>query len=293
MTDVKITSLPRGSNPGGDCSVQYRGLEMKGYLKYCTRSKLSPESPFTPIHQPVYEAITLKLAETMGLHVPRYFVLKNDGDVHFSYDSGIPNRKHLDDNRDSYLISKLVHLPKESSKDMQKLLENMMKEKLYRDLLMVGDVSGKKQNFSFIRIPEPGHALYIDLGCSFADAVGGSLQQRNYIANLLRDRKGALKRSVKKTRRQADNYLDRWNLRTNHPLEHQQDVLNLMEFAESIRDMDVPLFPKKGCPKNLPVSSILSGDEIEEIVGLLKLNMMGVVRRYVKKGKSLDLLIQE
>ena len=154
-------------------------------------------------------------------------------------------------------------------------------------------MSLEKNKIFLLFQPDPGHVLYIDLGCSFADSVGGSLSQRNYIANLLRDRKGNLKRTIKKDRKRAEDYLSRWNIHTNHPLEHHQDILNLMEFAESIRCMQVPLFPKRGKPNNMNVTDVLSGDEIEEIVDLLKINMVHVVRDYVKKEKSIDLLIQE
>jgi hypothetical protein len=290
MLEIKITSESKGSNPGGKCSLPYLGNQCADfYIKYCNSSRLPPQHPFNPVNQPIYEALTLVLAEKVGLHVPRYFVLMNkQGNIRFTQDHTISIKKELDENRPYYFVSRLVTLPREENLEKLKLM--MEKEKVYRDLLMVGDVSGKKQNFALIDDPSPGHVLYIDLGCSFVDAVGGYLQQRNYITNLVRDVKGKQegepKRDLKQNLRHAERTLRKYALLTNHEVESSQDIIPLDELVESVREAQIPTLNPRG---KLAVVNALSEKEIEEIINLLKMNMAETVKKYSDSGILVNL----
>lgn len=286
MVDIHILTERKGSNPGGKCTLSHLGRPFQGYIKYCSQSRLPPDHPFTPINQPIYEAITLKLAEEFGLYVPRHFIIDNtDSSVALIHDLSIPKRRWLSNTSETYFLSKLTELPREE--DQELLREILSKEKIYRDLLMIGDISGKKQNFILMMEPQP-HILYVDLGCSFADAVENHLQQRSEISNLTRDKRGNQKPTLKKDIKRAEDLLIRIHLVTNHLLDYQQNLVCLLELIESVPSLSIPIFPTS----NIPVKDLLSKAEIEEIKVLLKLNMSTKIRDYTKAGKSLELIVR-
>lgn len=96
MVTLEITSGRKGSNPGGYCTISPSRHEdsFNGYFKYCFGSKISPEFPFRPKNQPVYEAMTFALARRLGLHTSEGFVLlNNQGNVLFRDNIGERNHE--------------------------------------------------------------------------------------------------------------------------------------------------------------------------------------------------------
>ena len=285
VISVRIKSERKGSNPGGYCTVFSPGKgRFTAYIKYCANSRLPPDHPFKAPHQPVYEAVTLMLADKLGLHVPRYYLLDNADDVSFEHHDDVPRGRRISEDMPFYLVSKLVNL--RTNFESPDLLEMMAKQKIYRDMLMVGDVSGKKQNFGLVEEPHP-HVLYIDLGCSFADAAQNMMSQRNSVASLTRVRNGAPRRTLRKDLRKARKYLSNLGLVTAHDIEYHQDLLSLVDFADSLDEMEIPALRRR----KIPLTSILCETEINEIKSLLILNMQKVIRRYKKAG-PLECLVE-
>ena len=171
--EIILTSEPKGSNPGGKGKTTIYGEEKEIYLKYCNISHIRHPTHFNAQHQPIYEAITFALAQKLGLIIPDYYIILNGKkDLKFSYKKGI---KKLAGDKPYYFLSELVQLP--INEDPPKVQQQMKKEKIFRDFLLISDISGKKQNFCYFEAPHP-YMFYIDLGCSFVDSVGGILQQR-------------------------------------------------------------------------------------------------------------------
>jgi hypothetical protein len=236
----------------------------------------------------LYEAVTLTLAKKMGLRVPRYFVLLNDGNVNFSYNypkEEVSKVEKQERTKPFYYLSELIPSCNEE-KESKRLAQLMSKEKIYRDLLMLADVSGRKNNFCLIITPQDAFVLYIDLGCSFVDAHDGVLTQRNYIQNLLGNNDHSMSSSVRKKIKNAERFLKNKYIISNPPT---QEIINLLDFSESVNSMQIPLFPKG----KVNISAVMDQREIEEITSLLKINFEETIRDHKRKGTSLDILIEE
>ena len=177
--------------------------------------------------------------------------------MHFTYQTHIPK---LDDHRPFYLISRLVTLPSEEDQDALK--EQMKKEKLFRDILLVSDVSGKKQNFAYFENPVP-HMFYIDLGCSFVDSVNGILIQRQS------KRVDQSHAEEKANRKIAGRYAVR--------MYDGKNVLPLDQLGSLVDAVSIPLLNNS---KKVPVTSILSAAEIAEIKKILNANVVDTIRRH-------------
>lgn len=193
--NIKLTSDNIGSNPGGRCNLKLEGRDVSAYIKYCTTNGTNGSS-LTPMHQPIYEALTLELAKKLGLHTPNYRVLCNKNrDVRINI-GGERTLKRFNEKTPFYFVSKLINIPDEE--DEIKTAIAMKEEKVYRDLLGISDVSGRKQNFVFVQ--EPGHEylLYIDLGCSFVNAHKGKITLSNLHKKGLKQDRKAIKRKLKK-----------------------------------------------------------------------------------------------
>jgi len=281
--DILVTSDKKGSNPGGKVRLDYRGSIIDFYLKYAHTSKLKKDVPYLIEHQPIYETLTLTLAEKLGLEVPLNFVLDNrENIVNFNFEKGV--EKKLDDGRPFYFVSKLTGLEMDEDTEEAKIM--MADEKLYRDLLLIGDVSNKRQNYGLINKEGNKRILYLDVGCSFVDSTNGILSQRNESLNLRRTLDGALKNSFKTDYKHAMHYLSNVGISTNHIEYYKKDVLIMSTLIEDLPDQKISLYPNK--PK--PLSELLTEAEIDEIQGTLAINFDKVLRKY-SKSKYSELII--
>lgn len=205
--EIVVSSENKGSNPGGRCIVKTPRGNIFGnsYIKYCTNSDIS-RSPLTQSHQPIYEAMFLEMAHYLGLKVPDYFVILNDGGAHLKF-SYAPEKgehpKELRGNNSTYFVSVLIEHEIDDSSPMLK--ELMGEDKIYRDLLHLGDISGRPQNYTLVdkRNGQGPFVMYIDLGCGLVDAHYGRISIRKSLfdklmksrlhPNIIRDLKKRLK----------------------------------------------------------------------------------------------------
>ncbi len=272
-----MTSERKGSNPGGKCIAQSQGTSIESYIKYCDKSRLHPHNPFNPNHQPVYEALTLKLAQSLGLRIPNYHILTCDES---SFDQKNIGHHKVSETKPLYFLSQLTNVKyqKDLTPEEKAILPKLMfQERMYRDLLMIGDVSHKPQNYGLIQGADGPQVMYIDVGCSFVDSVNGELSQRNAVSKLLgsRNYKGTIDNGTKKKIRHAQKHLSRHMLVTST----QEDILSLDELVQGVGNLELPKFPHGG----LKISQLLSSEELEEIQSLLYLNMAKILRSYEKK----------
>ncbi len=272
-TKIEIYTGRKGSNPGGKCLVTTRTSEFDAYFKYCPGSRLPPFSPidkknpqpFTPQHQPIYEAITFALAQRMGLNVPEFQVLVNNDSVSFTYDPNTSNR--INERMPFYLISKLIEVP--VSEDNAGKDAALKKEKVFRDLLMVSDVSNKAQNFRYVE--KEDRMLYLDLGCSFVNAVEGYLRKTSFKLP---------EGNVKKARKVAENIQDYWIATADGT-----DIKQIGEILD-LRDLLIPTLTSGRT--FMPVDSLLSGEEISELETMLLLNLITVRNKHKSKLERKD-----
>lgn len=197
MIEVLITSKPKGGNPGANARVLVPGKEpIDVYVKYCPGSNLPKNHALVSKHQPIYEALTCAIAEQLGLEIPLVGVLENISREKVSFnDISNPKNNHFKFNEDFYFISKL--LQGKESDDQERIKRLMAEQKIYRDLLRMHDLSGRRQNLYF---PNDGSKIvYLDMGCSFVDAIEGKLKQRMEISRLPLDKK-----SVRNSKKSID-----------------------------------------------------------------------------------------
>ena len=268
--DILMLTGRKGSNPGGKGRLSLFGRPMDVYLKYCAGNKLDPKSYLDFTHQPIYEALTLVIAKELGLHTPRFWIMNNNGrDVKFNYNNGRKDKK-IQSNLPYFFVSELVKGIE--NEDMERQKNALIEEKIYRDMLNITDISGRKQNYIFIT--EPGHdfLLYIDLGCSFVDAHDGVITQRNVHAKgrtLSRKEKRRLNSTLKKYWIEAA---------------HQGELLNLGDLVENIPKTKIPtLNPAKG----VSLDVLLAEEEIDEIQSLCLVSFNSILRKYKDSGKIL------
>jgi|GEM_PF-1978965 len=290
MIDILVTSERKGSNPGGKCTLQFREQTIDAYIKYCTNSHLQKNHPFKPHNQPVYEAITLTLAKYFGLEVPRYFLLLNQDhhSVSFRYSDHSIAKKPLDPSKNCYLLSEITKLP--DCEDQEKLVAEMNAEKVYRDLLMIGDVSNKKQNYALL---DPSnyqltsahgapYIFYIDLGCSFVDAHEGNIDQRNSVSKLVNlDSDGIISSSRKHVAR-TTAYLERYGIWTTHKDATKRYVINLSQIPKLVYTMTLPTLSGE----RITANKLLSTSELELIELLFTVNIAEVAHDYLKNEKT-------
>ncbi|MBI2662736.1 hypothetical protein HYX11_04725 [Candidatus Woesearchaeota archaeon] len=263
--EITITSERKGSNPGGKCSISIYGLDTSSYIKYCNLSHLH-DSYLTAQHQPFYEAITLALCQRLGLIVPSYYIIiNNKRKIKFNYTHSMPK---LSEDKPYYFASELITLPEQE--DQEELHQALMQEKIYRDLLLISDVSGKKQNFAYFEHPSP-HVLYIDVGCSFVDSVNGILNQRN----------GKKINLSKQELKNAHKLAERYDLYTNHKTDIMSidDIINLLPCLE---------LPTLNPAKTIIVEDILSTQEIEEIQLILLANIPSFIKKHKESPNIVD-----
>jgi len=262
---IHLTSPKRGSNPGGTCTIQTPTREFQGYIKYCNVSRVSP---YTADHQPLYEALTSTLARMLGLKVPAFWIVDNRGkDVDFTYDPDIPQ---LNEEKPFYFISRIVgHKLNDQHPNLGAI---MHEEKFYRDLLHLGDISGRPQNYSYYtkNTPEGKEegVIYLDLGCAFNDAHEGALTRRRKAEP--RHFKPKELRSLKK---KAANH--RFQTRRGGKIHFLEDI------AQTITTARIPVIgaqlPHRAV---LPLNKVLSQEELDELQNTFYSNLTQILKVY-------------
>lgn len=181
MVIVEINSDAKGSNPGGMCSIDSKLGNHGFYLKYCPGSMLHKSIPLTNFNQPIYELITFKLAEMIGLKIPPVYLLDNRN-RHVQFHQSMHISKKLNSDVPFYFLSKVISEIKPgdiSVDDLESRLNGMIRnEKFHRDLLLIDDIEGRRQNYFYDEtISGKSSVIYLDLGCSFVRATQGRLYQ--------------------------------------------------------------------------------------------------------------------
>ncbi len=278
--EVVISSDKKGSNPGGRCKVYTGKNNICGdlglcYLKYCPTSSVN--GVLNPQNQPIYEAMFLEMAKKVGLDIPDYFVIQNPSgeNVSFSYDleEGEKIKTKLNPRMKNYFVSKFV--PHEVV-DTGSLVKSLMaSDKIYRDLLHIGNVSGRPDNYSLI-FPGDGREpfmLYIDLGCGLVDARGGVMNIRK---SLKKKYTGALMNA--KTMKMLSRRFSKVALETKGG-----GRVNLFEFGEKIPrccSINILDASKPFGLKKTPVQRLLGEGELGVLSTLYFLANEDFLRRY-------------
>ena len=263
---IKLTSESKGSNPGAKCDVEIFGIMSCFYLKYCPGSKLHKRSPYKSVHQPLYEALTFKLSEFLGLNIPDIYVIDNRN-LNLNFENNIFKKK-LSESLNYYFISKLVENPFLSEEKEKKLDELVKYESTVSNLLLIDDVVGKRQNYGFYA----DRPIYFDLGCSFVRATSGFLYQKN------QKRYNVSSKELKQTLKKLDHYYVR-NLNSNL-------LTKLSELINHIPETQIPLLDLKGHLKKEKISSLISSSELDEIISSHIMNFFELSKKYCKNEKK-------
>ncbi len=291
MVTIDVDSGPKGGNPGGMVRIPYDGQQMKAYLKYCPRSELPHDHPMQPHHQPVYEAITNRLARYLGLSVPDHFVLNNmTGRVTFRYTDAFEqqddpqSRKRLRENMPYYYVSKWIDFPEEDVDRCESLEDELAAEALYRDILALGDIEGVGQNIAYFydALYDSCELFYIDLGCSFVDAKAGSMQQRNEVSKLIewpQKKKNELKTAARHSQKRNARYL----------LETPDDsILSPDTLKEVATHLHIPVFPDY----RVPVNKLLRDEEIDYISSFVAISTAHALKKHENSEAFQERLIR-
>ena len=266
--EIEVYGRRKGSNPGTTCSFALRGGRRQDYyLKYCPGSKLPPSSYLTPPNQPIYESVTSEMANMLGLLTPNASVVEGS-DVVFT---GQPQHlKKINANMPFFFVSKLIHHP-EQSNGSESLEQRMTIEAPYRDLLMVSDIIGRKQNYAYYENQD--RLIYLDLGCSFVNATKGFLYMKNHIK-----RRPNSKKIKKLEKRLKGYYIAPMAAGIN-------DFISLQDFVQIPRTLEIPIIDSKtGKRKKTPVSSLLYKEEIDEIIEILTYELVSDLSKLKKTG---------
>jgi len=263
-TRINIYTDRKGSNPGGKCLVTTPHSEFDAYIKYCpgtghSRTNARLPTHFRPTHQPFYEAITLELARIVGLEVPDFYVLMRGSDLTFSFENHALQRG-INQGMPVYFVSKLMEIPLPGHEE-KGAKEALAREKIYRDLLMVSDISNKAQNFRYD--PNEDGMLYLDLGCSFVNAIEGRLEPH----------RGKLPIADKRNRKEAEKKAKEYALIT----ADGESIHTLEELIDITPSFQVPILNPRG---RIPIGRHLTEGEIEDIRELLTMNVLSFVRKY-------------
>lgn len=268
---VNITSDRKGGNPGGYATVDLGSRVADVYFKYVNSSRISPEVPFRVGNQPIYEALTLQMAKKLGLSVPKVGILRSDS-AQWYRDGRIerPSSEYV-------FLSEIVKDVDIKGEEAELFGdEKLREEKVYRDMLLIGDVEGRRQNYSIIGESESPRLIYIDCGCGFVDAKEGAISQRNAITKLTRDvRSFEPLRNLRKRLKDGHKFLARKEFFTNHDVYSQQRI-GCDDLVANIGSYRIPIFGG-GFRR---VDTIISDEEVDEIRDLMTMNMVNVVRKY-------------
>lgn len=263
---VKVTSEPKGSNPGGSCSIA-NAIQGYGscYFKYCYGSRIKGASSFNSHNQPIYEAVAFQLARELGLSVSDFFIISNlDRSVKFEGWQEF-SKNHDPSGRDYYFASKILPAPLEklNSSETSAILEF---ERAYLEAISVSDVVGKANNY--IAYAEEGNTgiFYLDLGCNFAHAVSGFLILPSGNKSFVDPK--SYKRNLK--------FLGEKAVYT-----ARQYPVNLAHLVTDLPSMRVPLINPK---EYRSVKDILTESEIKEIQARLTFSLGKAVPLFRERG---------
>lgn len=271
--EVRVLTEKKGSNPGGRAVIDCHGRGMGCYFKYCVGSKLPIQSSFSHTHQPIYEAITVGLARLLGLNTPNVYVVSGS-EVNFTGDRSLI--KNLNPRMPYYFISEILPVP--AREDPGKTAKRMKDESIYRDILQLSDIVGKKQNYFFYESRDSGVLCYLDVGCSFVHAVDGFIFMTNNVKN------HALEVDVKRDKRRLKDYY----LIPNDP--NAQDLISLEHIINLVPELKILCINSKTCKRELvPIFSLLTVPEIADIQAILTYGMTSNLRAI----KDSELIIRE
>lgn len=266
---IKVTSEPKGSNPGGECVVYENDIKpFSGYFKYCNSSRVPKGSMLAVRNQPIYEAMTLQLARKLGLKtVDSYVLLNQNRDVVF-YDWKKSGMKKDPFGRDFYFVSKLVSRgsqdTKEDSAEISKLLTL---DEVYLESLLIDDIMNKRQNYLFDR-KNVNKIKYIDVGCSFVRAVNGVISLPRSLKRL----------SSKRAKRMAKGLRE-----VNIISADNSNFLNLEDLAESVPKLKIPTLNPVG---SVSIDNFLFPSEIEEIYGYILQGLTSAISKFDERKLS-------
>ena len=270
--EVVVYSGKKGSNHGGRCIIPHNHLGLPVYLKHCMNSSIRKGmSSFTPMHQPVYEAVTFAMLNQLGLHTPNFYVLLNGNrDIKFSLARNSQNgevitdpdsQKHIQldikPGMPYYFVTEIINKPQsEDVSAAEKIIQN---ELIYLEFLQVSDIVGTKQNYIF----QDGKVFYLDLGCTFVDAHNGVIALSHKHGDFLCGKE--LKKTLKNLSKVS--IVGKGAYRS----------LSLEDLTEMPRDLQIPTLNPYG---RIPLYKLISPDEIDEISARLA---SGIERRLKKK----------
>jgi hypothetical protein len=159
-----------------------------------------------------------------------------------------------------YFFTRMKSLPPRENLEESNMA--MERESIYRDLLQVSDVVGKKQNYFY---DDRTHRLcYFDLGCSFVDAHEGSIEIKTHHPVPL-DKK-RLKQTLKR--------FERYSIRTING-----NMLNMREFIESPYSLSLPTYNPE---TYMPLQKLITDYEIHEIVSRLASGL--IKQKFLKRN---------
>jgi hypothetical protein len=173
---VNLISDKKGGNPGGLVEIDYHGHERHAYLKYVFGGKKLEKTPFIFTNQPIYEAITYELARYIGLKTPEYFVLQQSQSSPINFNYGFLPRT-WNNHFPYYFVSVYAQEGVDiliGDKSSGAAIEEIVKDKLARELILLADIEGRGQNYLYDDYS--GRIIYHDLGCSFLHAAEGFLR---------------------------------------------------------------------------------------------------------------------
>jgi hypothetical protein len=266
---VDILSQRKGSNPGGMSTiVNDQGTILNAYFKYCHGSKLGGTSSFVPQHQPIYEAITFELAQELGLRTVEYSVMLNRGrkSVQFTdwKSHGFSNDPA---GRDYYFVSHVSSgLTRGALNDNAS--DVIDKELIYLDALLISDIVGKRQNYILFDEDGERHVRYLDLGCSFVNAVEGYLEPANRMRKKSRLNAKGVKRSLARLKGKTIN--------SNDGLPVSLEDLSALPSIMSVRTLN-----PEG---SIKIKDLISKEEISEIEGYLAGSLGDHLKTFRKAG---------
>lgn len=261
--EVFVLSNTKGSNPGALCRLDTPRGNNDYYVKYCPGTSIPKEYGLNPQNQPEYEAITAQMAQSLGLAVPEFYVLLNRQKP-VSFLKLDPNSYSLDPNRKCYFASKFIGQLPTAEREKPVFTEIFRREEIFRDILLIADIVGKRQNYALIESDGQSKVVYLDVGCSFVHVTGGIMKTFSCSKKAL----DASDRDEKKALSNLSKYL----IETPNG-----GTLALDELANMPRDMRVPTLNPSG---RFRLDSLISGPEIDTIVKILTLCMDHEVRRH-------------
>ncbi len=251
---IDVRSKKKGGNPGGEISVNCFNRPQYYYAKHCNHSKVSrKESSFVYTHQPIYEAVTCEMARDLGLKFPDFFIMDNrDKSINFR-SNGL--KMDINNGKPYYFFSNLLNL----GADEPQGNEMIERESIYRDLLQISDITGRRQNYTFFE----GNLIYLDVGCTFVDAHEGSIKFRTQHPKLL-DKK-PLKNSRKRIGRYSLVLLG-------------GSKIDMLDFVDMPRDLYIPVMTSEGDKTSKKLEDLITSDEIDEICNRI---VGGIIKKKV------------